>query len=976
MTVDPEHSPARAASDTRYQLATELARLGTWTWDLVTDSASFDDRVAQLFGFDHDAPRLGADILATRVHDADRERVAAALSGAAEPHGEGRYWAEFRAVRPDGTERWVRAAGQMQFDQDAGAPPGADRRPVFLVGTLLDVTEEHERTAALHAALMAERAARLAVDAERERLTRIIAQIPAPVAVLEGRELRYRATSAAYKRIIGGRDVVGRPIRDAMRELSGREDAAKFFALLERVYETGEPFIGTGELARWDDNADGLLEDHLVDLVYAPLRGPDGDRVEGVIAVVLDVTARSHAETALRESEARFRTTADAAPVFIWTSGPDGGRDWFNRPWLTYTRSTMEAERGMGWTAHVHPDDLAHCLDMYDRALAAREPFTAEYRLRRHDGVYRHFLINAVPRYTEGNGTDRTFLGYIGTCADVSELREARSVASALVESVRDAFVAYDAEFRFTYVNEAAAELFRVTGETSAPLGRILWDAYPRLVGTPVEAAMRRAMNERVAVHFDTHDPVLRRWYAARVYPVATGGLTAVWTDVTPERRAREAAAFLADVSRVLGASLDYAVTLAVVAEAAVPRLGDWCAIDMVQHPAAREWPPTVERIAVVHQDPVMLALGEKLSAGYPTDWSAADGMAAVLRDGVPLFLPAITDEMVVAAAKDPEHLALLRALQFSSVLVVPLVARGLTLGALTLCMTESGRRYDDADRDLALEVAQRAALAVDNARLFRDAEQARADAERMRAEAEAANGAKTMFLSSMSHELRTPLHAIGGYADLLTLGVRGPITDVQRQDLERVRMANQHLLSLVNDILNFARVDAGQLEYRLADVELAVLVADVEPLIAPQFAAKEIAFDHDGCASDTPDRPHRVRADPEKLRQILLNLLTNAVKFTPAGGHVRLACSTDVAAGVVSVRVTDTGRGIPADQLERIFEPFVQVDRHRLNDSRQQGVGLGLAISRELARHMGGNLTAESTPGVGSTFTLTVPMA
>jgi PAS domain S-box-containing protein len=238
---------------------------------------------------------------------------------------------------------------------------------------------------------------------------------------------------------------------------------------------------------------------------------------------------------------------------------------------------------------------------------------------------------------------------------------------------------------------------------------------------------------------------------------------------------------------------------------------------------------------------------------------------------------------------------------------------------------------------------------------------------------AEAANAAKGQFLSTMSHELRTPLNAIGGYTDLLTLGLRGPLTEAQRQDLERVRLANQHLMSLVTDILNFARVDAGQIEFRHTDVELASIVADLEPLVGPQLAAKGLSFDHDGCAADTPDQPHRVRADPEKLRQILLNLLTNALKFTDAGGHVTLACHTEAGRGVTHVRVTDTGRGIPADQLDRIFEPFVQVDRHRTHES-QQGVGLGLAISRDLARGMGGDLTAQSTPGVGSTFTLTLP--
>jgi PAS domain S-box-containing protein len=259
--------------------------------------------------------------------------------------------------------------------------------------------------------------------------------------------------------------------------------------------------------------------------------------------------------------------------------------------------------------------------------------------------------------------------------------------------------------------------------------------------------------------------------------------------------------------------------------------------------------------------------------------------------------------------------------------------------------------------------------------RLLAESERARADAEAARRDAEQANRAKSEFLTTMSHELRTPLNAIGGYAELLALGVRGPVTEAQRQDLDRLRRANRHMTGLVEAVLTFARVDAGQVEYHLEAVPLGPVVADLEALVGPQVAAKGLAYDHDGCGPETPHRPHVVRADAEKVRQVLLNLLTNAVKFTDAGGRVSLACETDAIAGVIRVRVTDTGRGIAADQLERIFEPFVQVDRQRTHAS-QQGVGLGLAISRELARGMAGDLTAQSALGVGSTFTLTLPAA
>jgi signal transduction histidine kinase len=175
--------------------------------------------------------------------------------------------------------------------------------------------------------------------------------------------------------------------------------------------------------------------------------------------------------------------------------------------------------------------------------------------------------------------------------------------------------------------------------------------------------------------------------------------------------------------------------------------------------------------------------------------------------------------------------------------------------------------------------------------------------------------------------------------------------------------------------VLSFARVEAGRVEYRVEDVRLGPLVADLEALVGPQLAAAGLAYDHDGCGPETPERPHVARADAEKVRQVLLNLLTNAVKFTAPGGRVALACEHDAAAGVVRVRVSDTGRGIAPDQHARVFEPFVQVDRQQRHAS-QQGVGLGLAISRNLARGMGGDLTVESTPGAGSTFTLTLPAA
>jgi PAS domain S-box-containing protein len=248
--------------------------------------------------------------------------------------------------------------------------------------------------------------------------------------------------------------------------------------------------------------------------------------------------------------------------------------------------------------------------------------------------------------------------------------------------------------------------------------------------------------------------------------------------------------------------------------------------------------------------------------------------------------------------------------------------------------------------------------------------EQLRNHAEELdqrRQEADDANRTKTSFLAAMSHELRTPLNAIAGYVELLLLGVRGPISDEQAVDLQRIRRSQQHLLSLINDILNFSRLDAGHLAYRVERVSLASVMESVSLMIMPQAINRGIAFEAQPCPPTL-----MALADSSKVEQVLLNLLTNAVKFTHPGGHVELRC--EARDGVVIAEVSDTGVGIPADRLRDIFEPFVQLDRSLENP--REGVGLGLAISRDLARGMHGDLTVKSEVGVGSTFTLKLPCA
>jgi PAS domain S-box-containing protein len=295
-------------------------------------------------------------------------------------------------------------------------------------------------------------------------------------------------------------------------------------------------------------------------------------------------------------------------------------------------------------------------------------------------------------------------------------------------------------------------------------------------------------------------------------------------------------------------------------------------------------------------------------------------------------------------------------ALGVASAAFVPLVAAGETVGVISFAF-EAPRTFPEEERAFLLALGQQAALAVERARLF-DAEHA------ARAEAERANRAKSEFLAVMSHELRTPLNAIGGYAELMEIGIRGPVTEQQRADLHRIQQSQRHLLGLINEVLNYAKLETGTVHFDIGEVRMRDALAGAEALVAPQARAKELSLTVVPC-----DPAIAVQADGEKLRQVLANLLSNAVKFTDGGGRIDLSCAASH--DLVHVHVRDTGIGIPADQLERIFEPFVQVRADLTRTS--EGTGLGLAISRDLARGMGGDLSVRSAPGAGSTFTLTL---
>lgn len=277
-------------------------------------------------------------------------------------------------------------------------------------------------------------------------------------------------------------------------------------------------------------------------------------------------------------------------------------------------------------------------------------------------------------------------------------------------------------------------------------------------------------------------------------------------------------------------------------------------------------------------------------------------------------------------------------------------------------------RKAEHEIRELIRELEVRVAKGtVQLAAAYRAKDELLVGERRARAEAEAANNAKTDFLALMSHEFRTPLQAIFGYTELLEREIHGPLTDAQRGDLHRIQQSQQHLLGLITAILDFSRIESGQgVEVRVQPTPVNEILHGMEGLIGSQLVAKQLRYEF-----RPGDARIAAQADAAKVQQILLNLLANAIKFTSRGGAIRLECAADFEH--VAIRVVDSGIGIPADKLEAVFEPFVQI---REKNALSNGTGLGLAISRRLAIAMGGSLTATSTLGKGSTFTLRLQKA
>ena len=410
---------------------------------------------------------------------------------------------------------------------------------------------------------------------------------------------------------------------------------------------------------------------------------------------------------------------------------------------------------------------------------------------------------------------------------------------------------------------------------------------------------------------------------------------------------------FLVDAGRVLAGAFNNADLVAELTRFCVPVLADACSVYLIESDGS------LQRVDTSHVDPTkqgaMTALAERL----PRARGEQGIVRTVVRTTEPKLIAHISLEQALASAPDGDSAEIIRDVSPTSFMCVPLVARGRTLGAMSLVMAGSGRYFSQDDLELAMELGRRAAVAIDNTLLYRSSLD-------LRRQAEAASHAKSEFLAKMSHEIRTPINAMMGYAELLEMGIAGPITDPQKKQLSRIRASGDHLTAVINEILDLAKIEAGRMELDLAPVSIPDVLQAGMTMHGERASRAGIAL---GLRVD-PDEIVVV-ADERRVRQVLFNLLSNAIKFTPRDGCIEMSATRRD--GVVEIAVADTGPGIAPDDLERIFEEFDQGSG--ASARRTDGTGLGLPLSRKYVELHGGRLWAESTPGTGSTFRFTLPV-
>jgi PAS domain S-box-containing protein len=713
--------------------------------------------------------------------------------------------------------------------------------------------------------------------------------------------------------------------------------------------------LARGEIPRYQLGKRYIRKDGtIVDILLSAsiLRSRDSAPLYYIVQIE-DITERKRAEEALQTSERELRELAESMPQIVWVTRPDGRNIYFNQQWVDYTGLTLEASYGEGWITPVHPDDRQRAWDAWQRAVQRRDTYSLECRLRRADGVYQWWLIRGVPLLST-NGEIRK---WFGTCTDIEqikriehELKDANAFLDAIIDNIPlMLFIKESRLLQFVRFNRAGEDL--LGWSRNKVLGKSDYDLWPRAQAEFFIEKDREALNAGTVVDI-LEEPIETRHHGVRFLhtkkvPIrdAAGHATyllGISEDITLRRRIETERQFLAEASVALSASLDYEQTLATVARFVVRDFADWCVVEILEEHE------NLRRLKVTSADPANAALCAHLER-VAIDRNRPYLVGPVIEKRQSLLIERVSSEQLESLAQGPEHLQALRSISPRSLMAVPLLMRGHILGTIVFVSSTPSRVYAPGDLRLAEALADRAAVAIENARLYR----ASVHATQLR----------DQVLGIVAHDLRNPLSAI--LLNAAALKRHGP--DPERRSQKRgeaIHRAATRMNRLIQDLLDVAVMESGQLTIeraRLSARELIVGAVDTQRPLASS-SSLELRVDLD---REIPD----VFGDRHRLLQVFENLIGNAIKFTKAGGRITVgAASRD---HEVIFRVADTGSGIAPENLPRVFDRFWQAA-----SATRQGAGLGLPITKGIVEAHGGRIWVESTPERGTTISFTIPEA
>jgi PAS domain S-box-containing protein len=660
---------------------------------------------------------------------------------------------------------------------------------------------------------------------------------------------------------------------------------------------------------------------------------------------------KREAELALRESEQRFARFMRHLPGLAWIKDMEGRYVYANDAAEKAFRARRSDLYGKTDLEVFPPEVAAQFRENDHRALVSETGIQTIETLEHEDGIVHHSIVSKFP--IAGWDDRPALVG--GIAFDITDLirakesiRESEERFRGLAEAMPQMVYVLTSDGDVEYLNQRWRDFTGLSRAGDAGMKEVVHpDDYPLTIERWRDAAARGSPYEAEIRIRRAADGVYR-WFLTRALPIrGAGGAVTKWfgtcTDIDGQKRAEQGQHVLAEAGRILTSSLDYQATLANVCKLVVPILADWCSLDLLGDDGR------VQHLEVAHTDPAKLELASEYRRLYPARPDDRVGLMRVFRTGQPEFFPEVSDKHLVMDARDPDELRRLRELGVRSVMIVPITARGQPLGALTLVMAESSRRYGEDDLRLALELGSRAALAIDSARLF---EQLKTNDSR-----------KDEFLAMLAHELRNPLAAIDNAVSLLGVPNAGQID----WSVDVIGRHVRHLTRMIDDLLDVSRITRGKIQLRARKIDaypaLNSAIESVRPLLEERKHRLNTSYGTDLI----------VEADPTRLEQIVVNLLSNATKYTDGPGQIWLSAEHEE--NEIVIRVRDTGIGIPPDQLPAVFELFVQGDRSL--ERSAGGLGIGLTLVQKLTELHGGTVVAKSDgAGKGSEFIVRLPAA